>query len=180
LYFTNDNLDITKFQVAMGVTEVVPAGGYAIIWADNETMEGPLHANFTLASEGYVALTYANGCQISFVDEIDYAALDSNQSFGRETDGNEPWVVFSISTPNAMNQYLSVEEVGTTRVKAWPNPNNGDALYFNQKVSFNLYSLTGQLIMSETNVSSTDLSGLNQGLYLIETTSGDAFRVVIK
>jgi len=79
-----------------------------------------------------------------------------------------------------MNQYLSVEEVGNTSVKAWPNPNNGESLYFNQKVSFNLYSLTGQLMMSETNVSSTDLSGLNKGLYLIETTSGDAFRVVVK
>ncbi len=180
LFFTNDNLDITKFEVAMGVTEVVPAGGYAIIWADNETTEGPLHANFTLDSAGYVGLTYRNGCQIEFIDEVDYTALDSNQSFGRETDGGEPWVVFDIATPNAMNQYLSIEEIGATSVKAWPNPNNGEALYFNQKVSFNLYSLTGQLIMSETNVSSTDLSGLNQGLYIIETTSGEAFRVVIK
>ena len=181
LYFTNDDLDITKFQIAMGVTEVVPAGGYAIIWADNETTEGPLHANFELdAAGGYVAISYLNGCTAELIDEVDYTALDSNQSFGRETDGGEPWVVFDMATPNAMNQYLSVEEVGNTSVKAWPNPNNGESLYFNQKVSFNLYSLTGQLMMSETNVSSTDLSGLNKGLYLIETTSGDAFRVVVK
>jgi len=181
LMLTNDMNDIAKFQIDVNSGEMISAGGYAIVWADNETAQGDLHANFELdAAGGYIGLAYMNGCTPEIVDEIDYTALSADESFGRETDGNEPWVVFSISTPNAMNQYLSVEEVGNTSIKAWPNPNNGEVLYFNQKVSFSLFGLTGQMIMSETNVSSTDLSGLDQGFYLIETTSGEAFRVVVK
>jgi len=182
LYLTNDNQDLTKFQVSMMSTETVAAGGYVIVWADNETTEGDLHTNFELDAAGdYVGLAYMNGCTPEIVDEIDYTALAADESFGRETDGNEPWVVFTISTPNAMNEYIvSVEELNTGTLKAWPNPNKGEALYFNQKVSFSLYSLTGQMIMSGTDVSCTDLSGLDQGFYLIETTSGETFRVVVK
>ncbi len=181
LFVTNDDLDITKFQIDMASTEMVPAGGYAIIWADNETTQGDLHTNFELdAAGGYVGLAYMNGCAVEMIDDIEYVALEANQSYGRESDGGTPWVIFDIATPNAMNQYLSVEEFSNSSLKAWPNPNNGEALFFNEKVSFSLYNLTGQLIMTENNVTSTNLSDLTEGLYIIETTSGEAFRVIVK
>ncbi|MEQ9186931.1 MAG: lamin tail domain-containing protein, partial [Cryomorphaceae bacterium] len=108
LYFTNDSQSPSLYQVPMSASEMVPAGGYAIIWADGEDGEGDLHTTFTLdAAGGFVGVSYMGGCEMTVADSITYVAMDSNQSYGRLTDGGTPWVIFSVSTPNAMNEQLA-------------------------------------------------------------------------
>ena len=181
LYFTNDALIPMLYQVPTTSTEVVPAGGYAIIWADNEDSEGDLHTNFTLdETGGFVGIAYEMGCDVAAVDSVTYVALGSDESFGRNTDGGAPWVVFTQTTPNSANFPLSVEEVSVKGLKAWPNPNNGEVLRLNKQVSFTLYNLTGQVVLQQQRVTTTDLSGLTDGLYLLETSEGESLRVIVQ
>jgi hypothetical protein len=181
LYLSNDANDPMKYMIPFTNTDQVEPGEYALIWADDEDGEGDLHTNFTLdAAGGYVTLSYAYGCASVVADSVDYIALGADESYGRESDGDEPWVVFSISTPNAMNEYLGVSAINASGLKAWPNPNNGEVLFFNDKVTFQLYSLTGQLVATGARTSTVDLSGLEKGLYLLETTEGDTFKLVIQ
>jgi hypothetical protein len=181
LFLTNDVNDPLMYQIPFTSSEMVSAGGYKLIWADNEDGEGDLHTNFTLdQSGGFVAVAYMSGCDVMAADSITYVALDSNQSYGRQTDGGTPWVVFSIATPNAMNEFLAVEELHTNGLKAFPNPNTTGVLFFNKSVSFTLYNLTGQIVLSGRNMNQVDLSELTEGLYLIETTDGESVRVIVK
>jgi hypothetical protein len=181
LYLSNDPGNAMLYQIPETNTDEVAAGGYALIWADNEPAQGDLHTNFTLdAAGGYVSLAYEYGCSAMRVDSIEYTALGADESYGRERDGSLPWVVFSASTPNSENFWLSVEEVNDASLKAWPNPNAGGVLFFSERTSFELYSLTGQLVLQASNSATADLSDLDAGLYMLRASSGDTFKVIVE
>lgn len=181
LYLSNDPGNAMLYQIPETNTDEVAAGGYALIWADNEPAQGDLHTNFTLdAAGGYVSLAYEYGCSAMRVDSIEYTALGADESYGRERDGSLPWVVFSASTPNSENFWLSVEEVNDASLKAWPNPNAGGVLFFSERTSFELYSLTGQLVLQASNTATADLSDLDAGLYMLRASSGDTFKVIVE
>jgi hypothetical protein len=61
----------------------------------------------------------------------------------------------------------------------YPNPNTGNQLHFNKKVSGRLYSSSGQLVFTFTTSRSIKLSKLESGIYLLETTEGEQLRVMI-
>lgn len=181
MYLSNDMNNNMLYQIPTSNTESIAPGGYVIIWADNSPAQGDLHTNFTLNDAGgYVSIAIPNGCAAMTVDSVEYTALGADESYGRETDGGTPWVVFSISTPGAMNEYLGVEGINPNSLTAWPNPNTGGTLFFNQMISYKLFSLTGQLIMQEQRTASADLSGLEKGLYLMESSTGETFKVIVK
>ncbi|MEX2595561.1 MAG: lamin tail domain-containing protein [Salibacteraceae bacterium] len=181
IYMSDDASQPMKYQVPASSTATLDANGYTLVWADNQSAQGDLHTNFTLnAGGGFVSVSQASGCETQTIDSIDYIALGENESYGREADGGTPWVIFSEGTPNAMNQYLAVEEASTSAFKAWPNPNNGGLLYFNQPVSYKLYNVMGQLVMTGINTNQANLSALDNGIYLVETITGEAFKVIVK
>jgi len=77
---------------------------------------------------------------------------------------------------------------GSGRFSMYPNPNNGDQLYFNltsvqqdvRTVSVDLYDLTGKRVGSRTLPvndgfvrSTLDLSDLNSGMYMVNVTAGE-------
>lgn len=181
LYLSNDPNNSMLYEIPETNTDIVAAGGYALIWADNQPTQGDLHTNFTLdASGGYLSIAYDHGCSAFRVDSVEYSALGADESYGRETDGGTPWVVFTMSTPGAMNQYLSVEEVNKANLKAWPNPNAGGRLFFSERTSFELYNLTGQLVLKASNTTVADLSSLDAGLYMLKAITGDTFKVIVE
>lgn len=182
LYFSNDLNDLTKFQVSMSSTETVSANGYALVWCDNEMAQGDLHTNFELdLNSGFFAITHIAGCDVTIIDSVTYDSLAADESFGRLTDGGTPWVTFGIATPLAANEILSVEEAASAsnELKAWPNPAT-EVLTFNRKVSFVMYNLTGQVVVTERNTNFTDVSNLQDGLYIIQTSEGEMIRVVVE
>ncbi len=103
-----------QFPTGQASQTTLAAGGYLIIWADNEVWEGLLHAGFGLASAGgAVALFQADGQTI--VDSIVYGEQWSDLSYGRSTDGAADFRYFAPPSPNAPNTggYLGV--VGDTK-----------------------------------------------------------------
>lgn len=100
MYLTNDAATPTKFQIPAGVT--IPAGGYLLFWADNQTSAGGRHTNFTLdAAGGTISLYDIDG--ITRVDTITYGAQTTNVAYGRYPNGTGPWQSMTTATPGAAN-----------------------------------------------------------------------------
>ena len=114
LYLTDD-LDVpNQWQVPSDVTELttIPAGGYLLIWADDEALEGPLHAGFRLAAGGGedIGLFDPDGQPIDTI--MDFAGQDRNHSYGRYPDAASQWQVFGDSTQTTATPGRSNQQTG--------------------------------------------------------------------
>ena len=71
-------------------TAAVPAGGFLVLWADEDQEDGPLHTNFKLSRGGEsVALFDANGEQ---VDVVTFPELAEDEAYARRPDGGSEFV----------------------------------------------------------------------------------------
>jgi hypothetical protein len=98
-YLTDDPADPTAWALP---DTSISAGGYLLVWADDEPAEGPLHATFRLSGSGeYVALYHPDGATL--VDSVTFGAQTVDVSYGRFPDGSPSWVSMSVPTPGASN-----------------------------------------------------------------------------
>lgn len=82
-YLTDKKNNITKWQIPQGTS--IPGNGYLIIWADKDTTQIGLHANFKLSSLGEKAiLSKPDG---TVIDEVAYPAQTLELSYSRRPDG---------------------------------------------------------------------------------------------
>lgn len=83
----------------------IPAHGFLLVWADNETGEGSLHAAFSLAAATGEQLglyeKYSNFALI--IDTISFGPQARDTSYGRLPDGGAAWQYFSNPTPQSSN-----------------------------------------------------------------------------
>ena len=87
---------------------LIPAGGFLIIWADDETSEGTLHASFKLsASDTDEDICLFDRDASTIIDAIfnfnDPTPQEQNKSYGRLPDGSDNWQVFDNPTPGKSN-----------------------------------------------------------------------------
>lgn len=115
-YISDDIGNLTKYRIPLNSTVAnLPAEGWKMIWADDQSSQGDLHASFALSALGEdVVLTGIDG--LTIIDFYSFDQADSDVSEGRETDGGEPWILFATPTPNASNNqgapFLGVSPVG--------------------------------------------------------------------
>lgn len=83
IYLTDDEYNPTKWPFPPGT--VIPAGGYLIIWADEDSSETPgLHANFKLERSGESVFLIDTDANLNAVlDKVAWGALPADRSFGR-------------------------------------------------------------------------------------------------
>jgi hypothetical protein len=100
-YFLTDSLtNKFQFEVPNNGHYRVPAGGYLLVWADNETSQNntnraDLHVNFALSKDGdSIALFAADGTTI---DAVSFGAQTNDVSQGRFPNGASR--IFSMPTP---------------------------------------------------------------------------------
>ncbi|MDA9093011.1 endonuclease [Polaribacter sp.] len=100
--------------------------------------------------------------------------LSPNTTF----DINE-WDSYAANTFDGIGSHsatLSVPENNLENFQVYPNPNNGNTLYFNttKEIQINVYSILGKLIKNETvtiEKKNIDISTLSNGIYLLKITS---------
>ena len=103
-YLSDDQDKLTKWKFPQDNSEVttVPAGGFLLVWADEEQDEGPLHTNFKLAKAGeHIFLVDPDG--ITIVDDINYPEQQFDLSYGRYPDGSQNLGYMPEPSPNAAN-----------------------------------------------------------------------------
>jgi hypothetical protein len=84
-YFLSDNYsNVARWSFPSNVT--IPAGGFLVVWCDNQTNQGTAlapHTTFRLPSgSGRVALSRLTGPVLQLVDYLTYTNLPSNWSYG--------------------------------------------------------------------------------------------------
>ena len=103
-HLSDDPLDPTQYKIPSSNAAVttIPANGYLLFWADNDTEQGENHTNFKLSSGGGSVHLYSpNGTTL--IDEFTFPAMEDDYSFGRKTDGANELVLFSQSSPLSSN-----------------------------------------------------------------------------
>jgi len=111
MYLTDDVCNPTKWQIPSDNPSetTIDAGGYLLIWADDETFQGTLHTSFKLSAGGGedVALFDTDGS--TPIDSItNFPSQDADDSYGRYPNGSGSWQVFvhdtnTPPTPGASN-----------------------------------------------------------------------------
>ena len=90
----------------------IPSKGYLLIWADGETNEGTLHANFKLGSDGEnIRLFAADGKTL--IDSVNFGSQAEDRSYGRLPDGGNDWQTLAIPTPGRSNASAPISIVIT-------------------------------------------------------------------
>ena len=112
MYLTDDLTNPTKFHIPAGYSSqtTIPAHGFLVFWADDETAQGPLHTNFKLSASGEeIGLYDTDG--VTQIDAVVFGEQTTNISYGRYPDGEENWRFFSTATPGAANNNAYLGEI---------------------------------------------------------------------
>ncbi|MFZ0034335.1 MAG: lamin tail domain-containing protein, partial [Sedimentisphaerales bacterium] len=112
MYLTDDLNNPTKWQIPSGHSSqtTLPADGFVVIWADDETTDGPLHANFKLSAGGEeIGLFDIDGS--TPIDAIVFGNQTTNISYGRYPDAADNWRFFPTPTPLADNNGAYLGEI---------------------------------------------------------------------
>ena len=111
LYLTDDLSIPDKWLISGSVraAATIPAGGYLLIWADNDTSDSGLHANFKLSADGEEIGLFADD-GVTLIDSITFGPQSPDVSFGRYPDGEDELRFFGFPSPGAANTggYLGV------------------------------------------------------------------------
>ncbi|MHC4743071.1 MAG: lamin tail domain-containing protein, partial [Planctomycetota bacterium] len=102
------------WRIPKGYAEqtTVEGGGYLLLWADDDTEQGPLHLSFKISADGTesIALYDWDGNQLDFVD---FDAQAEDESWGRLPDASDNWVTFEVgsTTPGEANRARPIQIV---------------------------------------------------------------------
>lgn len=169
-YLSDDYTAPLKWSFPNNTT--IAPGGYLIVWADNDTNQSGLHANFKLSGTGeQVILSYASG---TVIDSVTYGAQSANISYARCANGTGSFITH-YPTYMSFNCITGIEENDSyANINLFPNPASSD-ITINSDQEFEtieIYNPLSQLVYS-TKVNKTsslqlNVSGLSNGIYFVK------------
>ena len=115
-YLTDDLSNPSKWRFPDGnpALTTIPAGGYLLIWADNDTVDAGLHANFKLDAAGeQIALFDSDGSTL--IDEVVFGRQNPDLSYGRYPDVSDNLQVLDVPSPGSENFATYSGEVADTK-----------------------------------------------------------------
>lgn len=98
MYMTDDLTSPATWQFP---DTSITAGGFLLLWADDEPEEGPLHMTLKLSKDGEEIGLYDS--DLTPIDEVVFGPQTTDVSYGRLPDGGEIWVFFENPTPGWSN-----------------------------------------------------------------------------
>jgi hypothetical protein len=179
-YLTDSKNRLTQYHISPNRT-IIKAKDWMVFWADGKTGNGQNHTNFKLSKDGeFVALVAPDG--VSIVDSISFGSQKENYSYGRQSDGLTPWIEFLYPTPFYSNLATSIEDIDSNEpLVVYPNPVNGNVVFFNNTISGDIFSITGTLVATFTHVNSLNISSLGRGVYILRNSvSGESVKVIVQ
>ncbi len=97
-YLTDDPTDLTAWSFP---DTAIAAGGFLLLWADEDSDQDGLHTNFKLSASGEAILFVDPSLTVK--DEVTFGEQTADISYGRYPDAAESWQFFSTPTPGATN-----------------------------------------------------------------------------
>lgn len=161
----------------------IEAGGFILVWADEDQGQGPLHANFKLSAGGEEIGLFDNEASLfSPIDALIYQPQTTDISEGRNPDGGNEWKFYQFPTPGISNLLSDINENPEAKnsLKAFPNPVTGEFVYFNKAINCSVYNTFGKIIFEEKNVNMLNIKTLFPGLYFIKTSDGEVIKFIVQ
>lgn len=128
LFITDNLLNPGKWQIPTNdpkITSIQPKS-FLVLLADQKVSLGVEHIDLRLSRLGEeMAIYHQTGDSFVLIDSIFFPALQENTSFGRYPDGDDKWVIFTISsTPGQSNKILEdiIPDVPIYLFASYPNP----------------------------------------------------------
>jgi len=160
---------------------LLPADTYLLLFADNETGQGPNHVSFTLDADNdqvYLRADVLSG--YSIVDSIPFAEIGSDSAYGRLPNGTGPFVILPEPSPGAINLGGDSETETTFSIALTNNPGSGvsqlilqlqhteniDVTLFNMEGRM-VYSISDQQLVAGTHIFDIPAYAMMSGNYLI-------------
>lgn len=99
-YITNDIAQPQLFRLSGNLQ--IPAHGYLILWASNDTTRGKRHLPFKISASGESLYLYATDGH-TLIDSLSVGQEKTDVSYGRNKDGSAAFSFFAKPTPGATN-----------------------------------------------------------------------------
>lgn len=175
--FLSDNPNDLE-QWSIPATLIAP-DSYLIIWADENTWEGAMHANFQLNASGDTL--YLSNAQGTIIDSVIFGAQTPDRSTGRFPNGTGDFQDMP-ATFAAANDTTETIELDLPSFWVYPNPSNGRftvAVEYPNDYQLTVYSIEGKQVAearltSEATAVEVTTQNWLQGLYFV-TLSRDDF-----
>jgi len=166
-----------RWQLALDAPErtTIPAQGYLLLWADDDTEQGVLHTNFKLSASGEtLTIHQRNGSGYAERERFEFGEQVTDVSFGRYPDGSAVLQTMQ-PTPGGTNLATLLAELERGGLEVHPNP-FADQLIVVTKPIMKPYRLivqdmTGRVVVEKhaltDNVLGIDRNALAPGPYSI-------------
>jgi len=146
LYLTDNPDNPDKWDFPNGT--FIPASGFLIVWADEDSSQGPLHANFKLSAGGEFVML-SNGSGLVF-DSISFGQQQTDVSFGRFPNGTGNFTVMS-PTFGKVNSLTSGtgEAQAAISLRVFPNPASAELVLRSDDVALEdiaVFDVAGRLM----------------------------------
>ena len=177
-YLSDDPLNLMQWALPAGT--IIPANGYLLVWADKDTMQAGLHANFKLSSNGdYVYLSHG----FNVHDQVAFGPQLTNISYARCPDAGLDFATI-LPTPLANNNcQIGIAENEVLQVQVYPNPFQDQLIIDHQEdgMTLQIVDLNGRSMYTEAlkpGKNQIDASNWASGIYLVHIQAPKGMRTV--
>ena len=168
-YLTDNTLNLDKWDIPAGT--IIQPGDYLIVWADEDSSQGPYHANFKLSGTGE-ALYLLDTAQ-SLIDSVSWGQQTVDLAYARRPNGTG---AFSIQgqTFATNNDNVSIAEIEIpATLSLYPNPATATVTIQSKDVRERpilIRNMVGQLIqeLPYADFTTADVSTMSDGMYLVQ------------
>lgn len=182
-FFLTDNIgNLDKWEIPAGT--VIPADGYLIYWADEDSAQGTNHANFKLSASGEIL--YLLNAAGQLIDSVSWGDQPDNMGFARVPNGTGNFIT-QIATFAFNNENTSVEDIASNdaNMSVYPNPvsssvtiliptaGNGKEIIITNSVGQQVYSKVAEIN------NTIDMSALSSGMYVV-MYNGKAMKLMVR
>ena len=174
-YLSDDVTNLLQWQFPLGAT--IPAGGYFIVWADNDIAQAGAHANFKLSSGGETL--FLSDASSTVLDQVTFDTQSTDFTYGRYPNGTgsfiEMFPTYNMENSNETSAVIMLDN--ELEVKAFPNPVS-DILNIqvadnDEMNSVSIFDISGKQMTNQVfqgNVS-LNLSDWANGIYFVRISN---------
>ncbi|HBS85730.1 MAG: hypothetical protein A2W91_13495 [Bacteroidetes bacterium GWF2_38_335] len=179
LFLSDDTLNLKKWAFP---DTTINAGGYLVIWADNDIYQPGLHTGFQLASAGESVVLSMEGGYI--IDEITFPVQFADITYGRYPNGTGSFQFLPPSI-GAENYPSAIEEIDREAIKVYPNPASDfvfvDFMDGDEAREIKIYNMFMQEVYSgqySESLCRIDISNISAGTYFLKS-DGVVVKIVV-
>jgi hypothetical protein len=171
-YLSDNPLNLPKWKFPNNT--VIPAGGYLVFWADEDSSQGPTHMNFKLSALGEPLMLLDT--VLAIVDSVNFGPQTSDVAYARVPNGTGPFVS-QAPTYNAQNTPVAIVDPRSLALQLFPNPAKDRIQVLLSGVSeaqpMQVRNALGQLMLEGTlhGRASIDVASWPAGVYFLRAGS---------